>query len=337
MKNSYDYSVSLIRVISMIFIVVCHIASFFGMSFLSQFFNVGVPIFFFISGYLYGGRDVSKRRHWLFDRYLRLEVPAVLWMAVACIFALFGINRLPHIHETVFLLMDLQGLHFIFSDMQDLFMGPWFLTYMMFCYIVYYLYCAAHSKHPDLDLASNRVVALVLVLCILLTLLGIDLYGLLFFFFGAQLKSRGGMERLIEKGLLTSVLLFVLAVGARLGGKLLFDDTIIYDRCLSHISKLLLATSIIVAIKWAYVHSKMVRSVARSKLWAAFDAMSVYVYVTHQFFILADYYPMFQTDLPFVVQLGLFTAIVICVSALLHKVGQLLTSLVSSAVAYAFY
>lgn len=48
-----DYSISFVRCLSMIFIVLCHILQYYG-DFLAWWFNVGVQIFVFISGFLYG-------------------------------------------------------------------------------------------------------------------------------------------------------------------------------------------------------------------------------------------------------------------------------------------
>lgn len=52
-KSSYDYSVSLIRLIATIFIITCHIMQYLSIE-LAWWFNVGVQIFLCMSGYLYG-------------------------------------------------------------------------------------------------------------------------------------------------------------------------------------------------------------------------------------------------------------------------------------------
>ena len=51
-------SIKLVSVIATLFILVCHVVSYYyfipGSGQLGQFFNVGVPMFIIISGYLYG-------------------------------------------------------------------------------------------------------------------------------------------------------------------------------------------------------------------------------------------------------------------------------------------
>lgn len=55
-KSSYDYSISLIRLIATIFIITCHIMQYLSVE-LAWWFNVGVQIFLCMSGYLYGKKE----------------------------------------------------------------------------------------------------------------------------------------------------------------------------------------------------------------------------------------------------------------------------------------
>ena len=59
LKIPKDYSISLIRFISFVFIVSCHFLQFFGNE-LAWWFNVGVQMFLIISGYLYGVKYFDK-------------------------------------------------------------------------------------------------------------------------------------------------------------------------------------------------------------------------------------------------------------------------------------
>ena len=126
--RQYDATVSIVRVVAMFFIIICHLGSYFSANIIAMFFNVGVHIFFLISGYLYGAKSIENTPQWLFKRYLRLVIPSVIWLLIIVLSAVFHRNELPQIHEMVFLILNLQGLNFIFSAMKDLFIGPWFFT-----------------------------------------------------------------------------------------------------------------------------------------------------------------------------------------------------------------
>ena len=58
MKNK-DYGISMARLLAMLGVIICHFMSspMINMGALAFLFNVGVQIFLFISGYLYGKRD----------------------------------------------------------------------------------------------------------------------------------------------------------------------------------------------------------------------------------------------------------------------------------------
>ena len=146
-----DYSVSLTRVVATLCIIICHLGSHFGSVVVGQLFNVGVPIFFLISGYLYGEKKIEKTGDFLFKRYIRLEIPALIWLSIICVSALLRKAELPALHEAVFILLNLEGLNFVFSKIQDLFIGPWFFTNIMMCYVFFVLFLRIEEKHPKVN------------------------------------------------------------------------------------------------------------------------------------------------------------------------------------------
>ena len=57
-REEKNASISLIRMVAMSFIIICHIFQTYGNE-LAWWFNVGVQIFLIISGYLYCSKDYS--------------------------------------------------------------------------------------------------------------------------------------------------------------------------------------------------------------------------------------------------------------------------------------
>lgn len=97
--SKYDYSVSVTRVCAMFFIIICHLGSYFGLVPVGQFFNVGVPIFFLISGYLYGDKKIFDTGKWIKGRLVRIYVPLLLWGIVMMGLILLRGQTLPGIKE----------------------------------------------------------------------------------------------------------------------------------------------------------------------------------------------------------------------------------------------
>ena len=59
-----DYSISIIRVLAMLAIVACHIFQSQDMS-IAFWLNIGVQIFLFMSGFLYGKKTITNTSEWL--------------------------------------------------------------------------------------------------------------------------------------------------------------------------------------------------------------------------------------------------------------------------------
>ncbi len=73
-QEQRSLSISMIRLISLIMIITCHIMLALNHE-LAWWFNVGVQIFLCISGYLYGSRDIGETAEFLVKRIKRLLVP----------------------------------------------------------------------------------------------------------------------------------------------------------------------------------------------------------------------------------------------------------------------
>lgn len=147
-REGYDFSVSLARIAGMIFIVACHIGNHFNNAIVSQVFNVGVPLFFVISGGLCADKEIKQPRQWLAQRFARLYMPLLAWALYYLISALIQQNG--HLEkDTVFalvlMLFNLQGLRHFFTGFISV-DGPWFFTIIMICYALVIPYKRLEKK-----------------------------------------------------------------------------------------------------------------------------------------------------------------------------------------------
>ena len=77
---------SVVRVIAFVFILLCHFTSSIeSIGFLGQIFNVGNSIFFLLSGYLFGTKDINHPGLWLKRRMVKILIPYYLWLMVLAI------------------------------------------------------------------------------------------------------------------------------------------------------------------------------------------------------------------------------------------------------------
>lgn len=75
-------ALNLIRWISVLSIFICHILQGYG-NIWAWILNIGVQIFFFLSGFLYGNKRISNIRNFYKGRLIKIYIPFALWVTVA--------------------------------------------------------------------------------------------------------------------------------------------------------------------------------------------------------------------------------------------------------------
>lgn len=77
-------SISAIRFIAMCSIVACHICQFYGNE-MAWWLNVGVQVFLFLSGNLYGSKDIKEPFSWILRQFKKILVPYYVFLLLAII------------------------------------------------------------------------------------------------------------------------------------------------------------------------------------------------------------------------------------------------------------
>lgn len=82
-------SLNILRWLSTFAIVICHILQAKG-SIYAYTFNVGVQIFFLLSGFLYGGRRITDFKRFYWGRFKKLYIPFFCWCFISAILIYFS-------------------------------------------------------------------------------------------------------------------------------------------------------------------------------------------------------------------------------------------------------
>lgn len=135
MTKEQSLAISVIRCFSVSIIVLCHILQ--GMnSRLAWWFNVGVQILLFTSGFLYGSKVIKRVRPWLFQRAVRILAPfyilVFVYVIVGISFHFFHQSPWHTARSSVPYLFDLQQFRGGVPGLQHL----WFLTTIALCYLI---------------------------------------------------------------------------------------------------------------------------------------------------------------------------------------------------------
>ena len=282
-----DGSVSLVRVTGMICIILCHVSSFVGQQMLAQLFNVGVPLFLLISGYLYADKVVQPLP-FLRKRLVKLTLPVLLFVLLLAGYC--RIAAVPDVRYATLPLyaLNLQGLSFLCSliPYTELCSGAghlWFLTALMVCYL-----CMLVVKRTERANTWTRrtfilfcfVSGALVAVCLPI---GFSLQYLQAFFIGygfhkVNARIRGSVWLWIS-------VLMAFAMAARLLLHRYMDETDVYMAA-SALSHNILAFWIFACFRFLYAHfDVLIDRLAQTGLFRHVDGLSYYVYIVHYMFL----------------------------------------------------
>ena len=131
-----DVRISLIRMISTVMVVVLHIFqqlenTFGNLHYFTDWLNLGLVMFFCISGFLYSNREIKEIYKWLKHRYYEISLPAVVVSILTIIvFTFIGDISLKKVLAAIF--SGLGGEAFLKDSW--MFIQLWFLTYILVFY-----------------------------------------------------------------------------------------------------------------------------------------------------------------------------------------------------------
>ena len=286
----------ILRLISMVMIILCHIIPFYkfipGSQFLGQILSVGVNVFLMISGYIYGLKKTLEFPTWILQRVRRIWVPVFLVVVVdLLVLVLFCSERFPLLTILVYC-TNLQGLLFINWDFFYRYireinnLGPlWFTTVIVFCYWLLPLFRYLDSRFRK-TAVHGVILAVFVALCIVLKIFcGMDLMYFAVFYLGFLLAARQDHEkkmRLSHYCILAAVVCLIQM--GRLYLRSVIDGTTVYWAYISF-SHLALGLLIFVTVmELGKRLPKLFEKIANLKIAVWMDKVSFYIFLTHGIF-----------------------------------------------------
>lgn len=287
-----DTAISFVRIMSMLFIIICHLGSFYDSAAVAQLFNVGVPVFLFISGFLYGKKDICSWMDWGKKRWISLMLPCYLWiMLLVMVGALMNVEMV-NTQSCWLVLFNLQGLSFLadafnWAQVSEGIGALWFLTALMLCYACLPL---LQKIQPWIQSRSQWGIVYLLLIafvlkCICDYTLGIHLGYLLTFcigYFWSRIWSLPSSHAVVIWSCVAAA-----SCALRVGGKVLWDDSFLYNQVIVSISQTLLAICVFQILYW--LHSRLRKIVpyieAQGGVSQYIDKLTFYIYITHYIFL----------------------------------------------------
>lgn len=125
-----DKTLSMIRMISMFMIIACHILQGIGNP-LAFYINSGVFVFFFLSGYLYGKKEIKNITKWYQKRFLKIMLPLIILILV--IVCVEGYFHRPIAKQVIFAnMIGFGGFYGLIPVLSH----TWFISCILICYFI---------------------------------------------------------------------------------------------------------------------------------------------------------------------------------------------------------
>lgn len=281
-----SYIISVVRVFSMILILLCHLVqenSNFIITQTAQIFNVGVFVFLFISGFLYGNKEIKNTKKWYLKRAIRILIPLYIFIIFLIIVDTLFKNKAIDIKYYFIYLFNMQGLLGGILGAEHL----WFLTALMLCYLVTPL---LNKGKKDFE-SRNKIVYFIILISIhvIITIFvnrKVGLYlGYLYTYIFAYYFGYEWKRNIKNKNMTISTIIMVIVLGIRFMAKFIMDGSIVYDGIIVIYEQIIFAFWIFIAIY--FVISKLNKGInKKSKIILYFDNLSFYIYIVHIMFII---------------------------------------------------
>ena len=191
--KKYSIDIGIIRCISMVMIVICHIATGVGNSAIGQVFQVGVQVFLFISGFLYGSKPINDVKVWIKNRILKICIPCYVFIIILVSVEL--VLKMKVSFWTLLLyLFNLQGVRQIYPNATvALIVGAehlWFISVIILCYIMYVVIDKCKFLRKTMKEHPVVLLSLFFITCIFIGMFGIRIDFFWVFLCGAALSGR---------------------------------------------------------------------------------------------------------------------------------------------------
>lgn len=249
MRHEYNFA-TYYRVLGMIFILLCHFTQESSnpyLNMLAQLFNIGVPMFIILSGFLFGiqGGQNSNAIQWLKKRFKRIYIPYELFVVMLLIIHLFLSQHVLK-WDWLWLILGVQGSVVGIQGAEQ----TWFITSILLCYLVTPMFdkcCAGSNDRKNVIkgilMITPAILALIPPAYVCTLYAPICWYGLAYFA-GNESKR----IRMSAKGVFYALLILCCSFGIRLIARMMIDGTILYDRIVTSYTQAMAAFAIFYSI-----------------------------------------------------------------------------------------
>lgn len=319
MNLKHNNVISTIRAIAMSMIMICHFCEYMNSKWTS-FFNLGVQIFFCISGYLYGKKEICDELKFVLHSFKKILLSYYVYLfAILIIYAIFARDYLTF-KSIIFALVGsgtLNGLGHL-----------WFIPYILFCYLLTpFLF---HIGKRFITRPTNQYVILCTIVLLLMQITIFSYFGyfkvawiacyIVSYFISLRMQyvNQSMIPVMTRCFLCFSVILYSFHVYFNMnkivinGMKTFFDLFYQYEHACFGITIFLCLYSFFSKIKGDFINKRFV-------LLEFTDTYSYDIFITHYLYILSPFTLMKLTNSSFL-NITVIIIVTLMSALLLHKI-----------------
>lgn len=276
-----DYSISFVRFMAMIFIITCHILQYYKNT-LAWWFNVGVQVFLFVSGFLYANKNINSCKKFYIKEFIKILLPYYIYSTIiVLIYAVVGNGFISFasVLKAVFLVDTIKGLEHL-----------WFIRYIIICYLILpvLLLWLKNNTSKLIELLKLFSVIILFETISLITKNFINGTWINCFILGIYISRNINNKNLFRIILCLTIVFNMIQIYIKYVSNIKLSG--IYNMMFnkfSNISHLLLAITLFFLFR--YIYSRILKATNINKMLNWSDKNSYFIYITHHIYILGAY------------------------------------------------
>lgn len=316
-------NLSCVRLIATLMIFSCHILQGLNLE-LAFWVNVGVQIFFVLSGYLYSKKKINNTKEFYKKQYKKIMIPYIILLVIMILITLIQSK------EIILSKFMLLGAFLGFQGWSGTFQGlthTWFISYILLCYLITPILKQIKVFNDTNNYKKTIIVfilfAIVLQLSISFNVLRINGSYILLYIMGYILGNTN--KDSYKKLCLVFMFLTIITLPLRIMVQYYENNTLIslinyfrigIDNFISYNHGLLGITLFLLIIIFT-------KKIKYNTILYYSDKYSYYIYLVHQIFILNDYSLLHITN-SLTINILLISLITIIAAILLYYLTKIL-------------
>lgn len=278
-------SISMIRLIAMLMIIACHICQYFD-NYLAWWLNVGVQMFFVISGFLYGSKQIINPVQWFLKNAKKILLPYYLFLIpIIILYFIFAPADIDFgsMIRSLLCIGTIDGIGHL-----------WFVGYILFCYFITPILCEITKYLEDKSILNS--------------LSFIFIFMLLFYVFGILTNFYFRADRVLcyiagffvpflirKSGAIIMKYILYIALPAAIISKVIYLYIVAMHPEMKGLSQVEGMSHLFLGFSLTFGLMYLFKSVRPMKILIFSDKYSYPIYIVHQLFILSPFTLMTAT------------------------------------------